>query len=273
MRQRQAVRLWSTSLLQSRDDVSVPLPPMTNQLPIPVFLLRLVVALVLGTLIGTERAWHHRMAGPLTNALVACGSAAFLMTGAIISGDGAARIAAQIVSGIGFLGGGVILKEGANVRGLNTAATIWCASAIGTLAGIGLLPYAAPVAACVVIINITIRPLTYKLNAPAPTESFYEVEMIARPLDAVHCRTLLLSTMSRDMLSLLSLRSRPLEDRMRLTACLKAESSCDRAVDYWWRGCCATNCCRVQAGKRFLRWTRSMSLRRKIPCGPRCSEA
>ena|ERR1017187_1840260 len=204
---------------------------MTNQLPIHLFLLRLVVALVLGTLIGTERAWHHRMAGPRTNALVACGSAAFVMLGAILSGDGAARIAAQIVSGIGFLGGGVILKEGANVRGLNTAATIWCASAIGTLAGMGLLPYAALVAACVVAINLAIRPLTYKLNAPTSSEAFYEVEMIARPMDAVRCRTLLLNAMSRDMLTLVSLRSGTLVDCVRLTACLKAESPCDKAVE------------------------------------------
>src|SRR5260370_15426531 len=107
---------------------------MTNQITVPVFLLRLLVALVLGALIGIERAWHHRMAGPRTNALVASGSAAFFMMGVFVGGDGAARIAAQIVSGIGFLGAGVILKEGANVRGLNTAATIWCSSAIRTLA-------------------------------------------------------------------------------------------------------------------------------------------
>src|ERR1022692_526098 len=204
---------------------------MTNQLPIHLFLLRLVVALVLGTLIGTERAWHHRMAGPRTNALVACGSAAFLMMGYLMGGDGAARIAAQIVSGIGFLGGGVILKEGANVRGLNTAATIWCAAAIGTLAGGGELLYAALVAACVVIINLAIRPLTYKLNPPLSSDAFYEVEMIARPMDALHCRTLLLNAMSRDMMMLLSLRSRTFDDRVRLVACLKAESSCDKAVE------------------------------------------
>ncbi len=204
---------------------------MTNPLPLHIFLMRLSVALVLGAVIGTERAWHHRMAGPRTNALVACGSAAFLMMGSLLGGDGAARLAAQIVSGIGFLGGGVILKEGANVRGLNTAATIWCAAAIGTLAGAGQLPYAAMVAACVVIVNLAFRPLTYKLNPPVSSEAFYELEMFAKPVDVVHCRSLLLNTMGRDVLTLLSLKSRALDERVRLTACLKADSACDRVVE------------------------------------------
>ncbi len=204
---------------------------MNNLLPIQIFLMRLGLALVLGAIIGTERAWHHRMAGPRTNALVACGSAAFVMLGSFLSSDGSARIAAQVVSGIGFLGGGVILKEGVNVRGLNTAATIWCAAAIGTMAGSGLLAYAALVAACVVIVNLVFRPLSYALNPQTPCEAYYELDMTAKPADAVHCRTLLLNTMGRDVLTLLSIKSRPLDDRVRLTACLKAESACDRVVE------------------------------------------
>ncbi|HLK68519.1 MAG TPA: MgtC/SapB family protein [Bryobacteraceae bacterium] len=204
---------------------------MPNALPLQLFALRLAVALALGALIGTERAYHHRMAGPRTNALVACGSAAFLMLGSLLGGDGAARIAAQIVSGIGFLGGGVILKEGANVRGLNTSATIWCAAAIGTLAGSGMLLYAGVVAICIVFVNLAFRPLALKLNPPCASEYYYEVEMIARPADVVHCRSLLMNTMNRDTLTLQSMRSRTLDERIGLIACVKAETACDRVLE------------------------------------------
>lgn len=95
-----------------------------------VFTLRVVLALIFGSLIGAERQMRQRMAGLRTNALVATGACLFVAV-AEISGDsqGSARIAAQVVSGIGFLGAGVIIREGLNVRGLNTAATLWCSAA------------------------------------------------------------------------------------------------------------------------------------------------
>jgi putative Mg2+ transporter-C (MgtC) family protein len=205
---------------------------MTNQITIPAFLLRLSVALVLGAVIGIERAWHHRMAGPRTNALVASGSAAFFMMGVFVGGDGAARIAAQIVSGIGFLGAGVILKEGANVRGLNTAATIWCSSAIGTLAGTGLLHFAGLTAAAVILINLAFRPLTYRLNPPISCEAFYAIDITSKAVDALHCRTLMLHSMSREVLVLHSLKARALDaDRVRITAILRADVPSSPAVE------------------------------------------
>ena len=74
-----------------------------------------------------------------TNTLVALGAAIFITYGRAVSdADGASRIAAQVVTGIGFLGAGVIFKEGLNVRGLNTSATLWCSAAVGLLAGEGL---------------------------------------------------------------------------------------------------------------------------------------
>lgn len=81
---------------------------------------------------GIER---QRTAELRTNALVAMGLAMFVMMGWVIAGaNGQSRVTAYIVSGIGFIGGGVILKEGFSIRGLNTAATLWCTAAIGTLA-------------------------------------------------------------------------------------------------------------------------------------------
>ena len=102
------------------------------------FGIRMVTALMLGGAIGLERQWRQRMTGLRTNGLVAVGSAMFVMMGGLIAGDGnQGRVAAYVVSGIGFLGGGVILKDGFNIRGLNTAATLWCTAAVGTLAGLG----------------------------------------------------------------------------------------------------------------------------------------
>ena len=94
------------------------------------FTIRLTVAFLLGSVIGLERQWRQRMAGLRTNTLVCVGAALFVMLSTMTPGDSSpTRIAAQVVSGIGFLGGGVILKEGATIRGLNTAATLWCADA------------------------------------------------------------------------------------------------------------------------------------------------
>ena len=91
-----------------------------------------LAAFVLGTLIGAERQYRQRTAGLRTNALVALGSAAFVDLGQRLGGDvESIRIIAYVVSGIGFLGAGVIMKEGMNVRGLNTAATLWCSAAVG----------------------------------------------------------------------------------------------------------------------------------------------
>ena len=85
---------------------------------------RLGVAVLFGGIIGFERQWRQRMAGLRTIALVATGAAGFVVFSMMVSGDDSStRVAAQVVSGVGFLGAGVILREGINVTGLNTAAT------------------------------------------------------------------------------------------------------------------------------------------------------
>ena len=100
---------------------------------------RIAMALGLGVIIGFERQWHRRPADLRTNALVAIGSASFVLISALMNEENSpTRIAAQVASGIGFLGAGVILREGLSVRGLNTAATLWCSAAVGSLAGLGL---------------------------------------------------------------------------------------------------------------------------------------
>ena len=111
------------------------------------------------------------------------------------------RIVSYVVSGVGFLGAGVIFKNGANVRGLNTAATIWCSAAIGALSGLGAIHLAIVLAAAVLLTNMVLRPLAYRLH-PAlpeatPVETLYEIRLTCGISVAAHIRSLLLTTISR----------------------------------------------------------------------------
>ncbi|KAF0815217.1 hypothetical protein IGB42_00295 [Andreprevotia sp. IGB-42] len=118
----------------------------------------LVVAVVLGGLIGLERQWRRHPAGLHTNALVALGAAAYVIA-AVLIGDntGPARVAGQVVTGVGFLCAGLIWHEGVSVRGINTAATVWCSCAVGVLAGFGMLAWATVVALLVVLTNVVLH--------------------------------------------------------------------------------------------------------------------
>jgi len=107
-------------------------------------IIRLAIATLLGGILGLEREIHGRPAGLRTHLLVCLGSAAFMSMSPLIAvmnpnfpGD-PGRIAAQIVTGIGFLGAGAIVKEGVNIRGLTTAACLWVAAAIGMACGAAL---------------------------------------------------------------------------------------------------------------------------------------
>ena len=131
------------------------------------FLIRLIVAFLLGSVIGLERQWRQRLAGLRTNTLVATGAALFVMLSALTPGDSSPnRVAAQVVSGIGFLAGGVIFREGLTVRGLNTAATLWCAAAIGAMSGAGLLFHASMGTVAVLVANLLLRPIGYQIPSP-----------------------------------------------------------------------------------------------------------
>src|ERR1700722_11201689 len=102
------------------------------------FIFNVGVAILMGIAIGMERQIQQHVAGLRTNALVCVGAALFVSLSKLIGDhDSPTRIASYVVSGIGFLGGGVILRDGLNVKGMNTAATLWCSAAVGTLAGSG----------------------------------------------------------------------------------------------------------------------------------------
>jgi putative Mg2+ transporter-C (MgtC) family protein len=128
-------------------------------------LLSLAAAFVLGTLIGAERQYRQRTAGLRTNVLVAVSAAAFVDLAMKLDGSGGAvRVIAYVVSGIGFLGAGVIMKEGTNVRGLNTAATLWSSAAVGSCAGADMIAQAIALTVFVLAGNTLLRPLVNAIN-------------------------------------------------------------------------------------------------------------
>lgn len=158
----------------------------------------LAVAFLLGTLIGFERQWRQRSAGLRTTTLVATGAAAFADMGVRLAGTaGATRIIAYIVSGIGFLGAGVILKDGTNIRGLNTAATLWCSAAVGAFAGSGLLLESTVLTLFVLAGNTLLRPLVNYINRrpidERVTEALYTIHVVCDRQQVSDTRDLLFS--------------------------------------------------------------------------------
>ena len=124
--------------------------------------LELLMALGLGALVGLERRLRGHPAGIHTNALVALGSAAFVIAGLALGGD-VSRVAAQVVTGSGFICAGVILHQGTNIRGLNTAATLWCTSATGVLSAVNQPMLASLVAAAVLLTNVGLHFVEHRL--------------------------------------------------------------------------------------------------------------
>ncbi|WP_078966274.1 MgtC/SapB family protein [Streptomyces sp. WM6378] len=134
------------------------------------FALRLAVGVCCGALIGIERQWRARTAGLRTNALVAAGATLFVLYSEAVGDESSpTRVASYVVSGIGFLGGGVILRDGASVHGLNTAATLWCSAALGVLAASGRIDLALLGTATVLAVHLLLRPAGRLIDrAPAP---------------------------------------------------------------------------------------------------------
>ena len=162
----------------------------------------LATAFILGTAIGLERQWRQRTAGLRTNVLVAVGAAAFVDLGLRTAGaDGGVRVISYVVSGIGFLGAGVIMKEGTQVRGLNTAATLWASAAVGSFAGGRQIAEAILVAAFVLAGNTLLRPLVEFVNrrpiSSEETEALYRVHLVCGPSKVAEARDLLFDELER----------------------------------------------------------------------------
>ena len=145
------------------------------------FTVYLGTALLLGAIIGAERQWHQRIAGLRTNALVSGGAAMFVTISHLVPlNPTSLQVAAQVVSGIGFLGAGVIMREGLSIRGLNTAATLWCSAAVGALSGFGFVREAVIGAVGVVGANVLLRPLGRKIDRQPSHASDVETRYVLR---------------------------------------------------------------------------------------------
>ncbi len=133
----------------------------------------LSTAFLFGGLIGLERQYRQRTAGLRTNILVAVGAAIFVDAANRLTGhDGAIHVMAYVVSGIGFLGAGVIMREEGNVRGINTAATLWASGAVGACAGADLILEAGLATLFILAANTLLRPVVRFINKqPLDTDS------------------------------------------------------------------------------------------------------
>jgi putative Mg2+ transporter-C (MgtC) family protein len=145
-------------------------------------LVSLLAAFLLGTAIGAERQYRQRGGGLRTHALVAVGAATFVDIGMHLNGHlGGVQIISYVVSGVGFLGAGVIMKQGSNVWGLNTAATLWCSAAVGACAGADLAFEAVALTCFVLAGNTLLRPLVNAINRvpinQGSIEAIYEVRV------------------------------------------------------------------------------------------------
>ncbi|MFL6643428.1 MAG: MgtC/SapB family protein [Paraburkholderia fungorum] len=194
------------------------------------FVLRLLAAFSCGVAIGLERQMRQRNAGLRTITLVASGACLFVTLG-VLTGNGTAgitQIAAYVVSGVGFLGGGVIMRDKGSIQGINTAATLWCSAAVGVLCGAGHYGPALAGTAVVLLTNTVLREVSRAINAAPVSDADlvreYVLTIICREADEIHIRTVVSNSMYSSPLSFQSLTSEDIEDesgRIRVTATLK----------------------------------------------------
>lgn len=214
-----------------------------------IFVGRAGIALVLGGLIGAERQWRSRMAGLRTNALVALGAALFELLALLLARSPTAgiehgavdftRVTAYVVSGVGFLGAGVIIRDGVNVRGINTAATIWCSAAVGALCGNGYVLEAAIGALAVLAGHLLLRPIAHRIDRQpideaSEVETAYRFEAVCRAADEAHVRALVTQAATASQFRLRAVRSEDLDhgqDRVRVTAVLEGTGRDDLALE------------------------------------------
>ncbi|KAM9865851.1 Protein MgtC [Leucobacter aridicollis] len=203
--------------------------------------LRILTGLLLGAAVGFERQLRSRTAGVRTNALVSLGAALFVIMGAF-SFTGAeadpTRVAAQIVSGIGFLGAGVIMKQGASISGLNTAATLWASAAVGALAGGGMYLVALGGTAAIVLSNIVLRPLGRLLDRAGgartrePVAAEYEFVVRSAAASEVAVRSQVVAALQHPEFTVHSLEANDVSPgEVELTARLVARERNDAALE------------------------------------------
>jgi putative Mg2+ transporter-C (MgtC) family protein len=179
---------------------------------------RLLLASGLGALIGIERQWRQRATGLRTNTLVCVGAAAFVDLGSTVA-PGSVQVIAYVISGVGFLGAGAIMKDGGSVRGLNTAATLWCSAAVGACAGAGEMLDAVFVTVLLIAINSLLRPLARYIDqrslATLHTHTLYRVRLTCAKEDLAEAEIHLTHAIESRSLTLRKMTTEQLDDEER----------------------------------------------------------
>jgi putative Mg2+ transporter-C (MgtC) family protein len=190
--------------------------------------------------IGLERQWRSHPAGLRTNTLVALGAALFVsLSGLMNDTNSPTRIAAYVVSGLGFLGGGVILRDGLTVKGLNTAATVWGSGAVGTLAGAGFPLEAMTGTAAILGVHLALRPVVRwidarrKIATDVEGETYYQLRVVCDGDHDAHVRHILLRHVGgQGKLSLQGIATEDTEEKRTVVlADIFAVQRNDRAVE------------------------------------------
>lgn len=198
--------------------------------------INLSVAMVCGAVIGSERQVRQRMAGLRTNALVALGAAGFVTFSLLFPHEvSQTRVAAQVVSGIGFLGAGIIFRDGFNIHGLNTAATLWCSAAVGLMAGASAWQFALLLTAMVVFINLGLRPLVKfikrQTKAGVPHLRQYRVLVSCLPADEGRMRGFVLRSLAGGGLHLSEVAVQAAEGGLELAVTVSSDAADDQALE------------------------------------------
>ena len=195
------------------------------------FIINLVCCLALSFLIGIERQWRRRIIGLRTNVLVCIGAFLFVTFSIQTQGNDITRIAAQVVSGIGFLGAGIILKDGNNVKGLNTAATLWCDAAIGVLCAGGLIVEAAIGTFCILFSNICLRYITKKMTQPIKEKETYLIKVNCDENKEVCVRTIISNIVKKENIYLKNIEKISIQDKVEIKATINSEVSFNHIID------------------------------------------
>ena len=204
-------------------------------------LLSLGAAFVLGGLIGLERQYRQRTAGLRTNVLVCVGAALFVDIAVRfydLHGGGTTplHVIAYVVSGVGFLGAGVIMREEGNVRGINTAATLWGSAAVGSAAGADLLIEAVLGTFFIVAANTMLRPIVTAINRQpldqAAVEATFSLHVVADRERRKEALALVEQSAEQAGYPVRDLRVRPFgDDEVEIEAELASESVDDEVLD------------------------------------------
>lgn len=200
-------------------------------------LLKLVTALLLGTLIGAERHLKQRNSNLVTHALVSLGAASYASLPSAIGFEFDLRMGAQVVTGIGFLGAGLIIRDGTNVKGLSTAATVWSTGAVGVFAGYGQLLLAVEAAIFIAAFNFTLPKLGRYIEAWSAVtpehDRLYDIRLTCPLADEIATRAALLQSLNVNKLQFRSIKSRLDEgdDSMEIEAIVFSKSDVDSVVE------------------------------------------